>query len=137
MMTREAREERELARLLARLTPEAECFGLFGRGYPGSFYRVHVLLGKTWWNVEHNAIRGADPIAMQRRLQARGLTVAQTWRGPLAELGLFTCDPTRPALVRLLALARATWMRTVFDAPHDAGVAMLNGAESRKGETKQ
>jgi hypothetical protein len=84
------------ARLLARLAPDSECFGVIGAGHPGSFYRVHVRIGSRWFSFEHDVAPCPRPVPRE----------APTWRGPLRDLADFAVHPERAALIALWATSR-------------------------------
>lgn len=105
MLSFSERKQNSYARLLAKLTPDTECFGVFGRPpYDRSFYRVHFKHAGRWHSVEHTDGVGANPFVLAERL---GSKAAASWHGPLKLLGSFDCHPGRAALVQLLERARA------------------------------
>lgn len=75
-------------KFLATLTKESEVFGLLGRGFPHSFYKVYVRSepGKKWWRIE---VRGAtaesyDPIKREEKLPVTKRT-AVVW-APIGDI---------------------------------------------------
>ena len=62
-------------RFVASLTKESEFFGLLGKGYPGSFYKVYARAAKDspWWKFEVQAGPSTvDPMAYQTKLDVAG-----------------------------------------------------------------
>jgi len=102
--TYEQRLEAKVDRFLAKLTVDSEIFGLVGRGFPGSFYKVYVRAGadsKRWWKFEWTASPSRiDPIEYQARIPVRGR--ATTIWAPITDLPDFVCSTARPALVKLM-----------------------------------
>jgi len=45
---------------LALVTLDTEVIGVLGRGFPTSFYRIHVLAGERWYGLENKARPALD-----------------------------------------------------------------------------
>ena len=106
-MTYGEKLEAKIDRFLVELTNESEVFGLIGKGYPGSFYKVYARLArdtKTWWKFEWSAGPSKlDPIKYQAELTVSERATA-VW-APLTHLVKFAHDPKREALAKLFARA--------------------------------
>lgn len=86
--TIEQKQAAKFEKFLATLTKESEVFGLLGKGFPHSFYKVYVRSepGKKWWRIE---VRGAtpeayDPIRREEKLAVKKRT-AVIW-SPIADM---------------------------------------------------
>jgi hypothetical protein len=101
------RQGAKVDRFMASLTDESEFFGLLGRGYPGSFYKVYVRQtrdAKRWWVFEVGAAPSSlDPIKYQARLKVSGRAAA-VW-APLPFLADYTHDPAKASIAKLLGRA--------------------------------
>ena len=107
--THDQRREDKLARFLATLTEESEFFGLFGDGYPTSFYKVYVRPARTsrqWWKFESGAgpwYTNKDPMKYQASLKVSGRATA-VW-APLTRIVDYAFSPEKPAIGRLFERA--------------------------------
>jgi hypothetical protein len=101
------RQAAKVDRFVASLTNESEFFGLLGKGYPGSFYKVYVRETrdtKRWWVFEVGAAPSSlDPIKYQARLRVSGRAAA-VW-APVPFLADYTHDPAKGSIGKLLARA--------------------------------
>jgi hypothetical protein len=90
-------------RFVASLTADSEFFGLLGKGYPDSFYKVYVRPTKEarqWWCFEVEAGPSEiDPIVHQGDLDVAGRAAA-VW-APLPFLGNYKHDPAKRSMARL------------------------------------
>jgi hypothetical protein len=102
------RQADRIDRFVATLTRESEFFGLLGKGYPGSFYKVYVRPLKTsrqWWRFEVGAgASSVDPIKEQARIDVAARAAA-VW-APLPFLVDYTHDPNKASIAKLLARAK-------------------------------
>lgn len=61
-----------MERVLSEVTEQTEVFGLLGRGFPRSFYKIFARVGRTWWCFEEGVIRVSDPISHQKYAWNKG-----------------------------------------------------------------
>jgi hypothetical protein len=81
---------------------DSEMFGLFGRGFPGSFYKVYVRAQpkQKWWCVKYEAEPVQyDPIECEKKIAVRD-RVANVW-GPLTYFLIYDFMPSARSLDRL------------------------------------
>jgi len=101
----ELRDE-ETEQFLSSLGKWSECFGLIGRGYPNSLYKVYVRATQTspWWCFDLGAAPATvDPIEYQANLPVERRAAA-AWV-PLHYLVNFTHHPDKFPLAKLMARA--------------------------------
>ena len=105
--------EKRLRAYLAALTVDAEFFGLLGRGYPTSFYKLYVRAAgdATWWRFEmggepYRSPVGVDrsPLIMQSKIPVAG-RAATVW-APLPRLADCDVMHSRDGLERVYVRAR-------------------------------
>lgn len=75
--TPEQKAEQKFQKFLAAITKESELFGLLGREYPHSFYRIFIRTDPTakWWRIEAGSAQEAkDPFDYQHSLPVKSRT---------------------------------------------------------------
>jgi hypothetical protein len=101
------RQAAKVDKFVASLTKDSEFFGLLGRGYLGSFYKVYARLTKDsrkWWRFEVGARPSRiNPIKYQGDLPVAGRAAA-VW-APLPFLADYVHHPERRAIAKLRARA--------------------------------
>lgn len=89
------------------------CFGKLGEGFPRSFYRLHVRVGKVWWRCEANIRQDlGDPVRRDLRLQPDAMASGVLTN--IRNLHNYEHDGSRAGLVVAMTLlqeiAAAEWV---------------------------
>lgn len=69
---REEMSAARIAKILALVTLDTEVVGVLGRGYPTSFYRIHVFAGDRWYGFENGAMPARSKGPAGHPLTGRG-----------------------------------------------------------------
>ena len=119
----------DLQELLGHVTLDSEVVGVIGRGYPQSFYRIHVYIEGLWYGFENGALREtvtghrAHPLTgrhghLKLPVEERGTSMVT---GQLRHLLVgYKTMPGRQALADVLSYGRKLMAKAVAerDAAH-------------------
>lgn len=83
-----------IAKILALVTLDTEIVGVLGRGFPTSFYRIHALIGGSWYGFENGAMLSRHKGAAGHPLTGRG----GSFHLPVEARCAVVCSPLRHIL---------------------------------------